>query len=79
MFSESSHYLVHSRAEIRDPQIPIPLRKYMLLMQGTHWVNGGCHILPLLCDINPMNTTPSESLFATLQQQFSGLQNIENR
>lgn len=51
----------------------------MLLMQETHRVNGKHHILPLICNINPLNTTSGESLFSALQQQFSGLQNVENR
>lgn len=56
MLTESSHYLSHGTAEIRDPRISKPLRKHTLPMQGAHGANGGSHILPLLCNISPMNT-----------------------
>lgn len=78
MFTKSSHYLFHGTAEIRDPQILKPLRKQTLPMQGTQWGKGE-HVLPLLCNINPVNTTEGELLFSTRQEHFSVLQNLGNR
>lgn len=80
MLTKSSHYLFHVTAEIRDPSISTPLRKQRLTIQEHNgWREGRATFSLSSCNINPVNMTADELPFSTLQQQFSRLQNMENR
>lgn len=77
MLTKSSHYLFHGIAEIRDVKISKPWRTQRMPMQGTHCGKAGAQAPSFLCIMNLETTTADESLYFTLQQKFSRLQNLK--